>query len=259
MESIVDKIYEPLVAEGRGMLEEHPTMVALLDPRLDPEVLERFLIQFCAKGVQMTEPVEGWIRRAGERTQALGLERVGQLLIQHAKHEAGHHRLLMADARSLAQGWNARHRPPVDVEALLASPVTPAIEKYVALHESTIASDMPFGQVAIELEIERMSTTFGPRQIALCKELLGPEIMQRLSFIQEHVDLDVGHTAYNRRLMGTLLEERPEAAPRLARLGVQALLAYIEFFGECLAAARGDEARAGECAEGAGARAATSA
>ena len=239
MEAMIEQLYEPLVSEGRRLLSEHPTMVALLDPHMDPKVLERFLIQFCAMGAQMTEPVESWIRRAGERTRALsGLERVGELLMQHAKHEAGHHLLLMADARSLAKSWNARHGQTLDVEALLASPATPAINRYVELHETTIESDLPYGQVAIELEIERMSMTFGPQQIALCKRLLGPEIMKCLSFIEEHVDLDVGHTAYNRRLIAMLLEKHPDAAPRLARLGTRAIETYIEFFGECLTVAQ---------------------
>ena len=34
MEAMIEQLYEPLVSEGRRLLSEHPTMVALLDPRL---------------------------------------------------------------------------------------------------------------------------------------------------------------------------------------------------------------------------------
>ena len=33
----------------------------------DPQLLELFLLYFCAIGAQMTQPVAGWIRRAASR------------------------------------------------------------------------------------------------------------------------------------------------------------------------------------------------
>ena len=44
-----------------------PGLAVILSPTVDPTLLELFLVHFCAAGVHMTEPVEGWIRRAGER------------------------------------------------------------------------------------------------------------------------------------------------------------------------------------------------
>jgi hypothetical protein len=243
MTSSLRELYEPHVEGARRALVEDPAMVALLDPAIDPLVLERFLIQFCALGVQITSPVGGWIRRAGERCQELGLKEIGQLLVKHAEHEEGHHLMLMTDARLLVGRWNQRGNVRLDPDALMALPASPGMKAYIALHEDTIASDIPYGQVAIELEIERMSTTFGPKQLALCKLVLGASVLNGLSFIQEHVALDVGHTALNEKIMERLLGARPDAALRLADVGGRAIRAYVRFFGECLSTAQDEVAR----------------
>lgn len=237
MESPVET-YTSGVAGARRTLEQDDAIVALLDPSLSPAVLERFLIQFSALGVQITQPVDGWIRRAGESCIALGLFDIGHSLVTHAKHEAGHHLMLIDDTRVLVGRWNERRTPQLSAEALLASPPTPAMQDYIRLHEQTIASDMPFGQVAIELEIERMSTTFGPKLMRQCAKVLAPELLTGLSFIKEHVEIDVGHTALNQRIMERLVALKPEAARRLGETGSEALRIYVRFFGECLAVAR---------------------
>jgi hypothetical protein len=243
MESMLTTTYEPQLAGARQLLESDPTITTLLDPAIDPAVLERFLIQFSALGVQITEPVDGWIRRAGERCVALGLADLGQSLITHSKHEAGHHLMLIDDTRLLAARWNERRLPALDADALIAQAATPAMGDYMRLHEETIAGELPYGQVAIELEIERMSTTFGPRLMQQCRRVLAPELLAGLSFIKEHVAVDVGHTALNEKLMGRLLLLRPDAAARLSAIGSEALRIYVRFFGECLAVAQRDAAR----------------
>ncbi|HEY2744020.1 MAG TPA: hypothetical protein VGL86_05340 [Polyangia bacterium] len=243
MESLLAQSYEPHLHVARQLLVDDATVVELLDPAIDPALLERFLIQFSALGVQITEPVDGWIRRAGERCVALGLTELGHSLITHAKHEAGHHLMLIDDTRLLSARWNERRTPALDADALMAQPATPAMRDYIRLHEETIAGELPYGQVAIELEIERMSTTFGPRLMQQCRRVLAPEVLAGLSFIKEHVAVDVGHTALNEKLMARLLLLRPDASTRLSAIGSEALRIYVRFFGECLAAARRDVAR----------------
>lgn len=230
--------YEGLVGPARDLLESSPTILALLDSAIDPVLLERFLIQFSAWGVQMTQPVESWIRRAGERCTQLGLSELGRSLVIHAKHEAGHDRMLVDDTRLLVAKWNARRQPELVADDLLAQQPSAAMDAYMRLHEDTIASDLPYGQVAIELEIERMSVVFGPKLIEQCRRTLDPSLLDGLSFIKEHVEVDVGHTALNQRLMERLLKLRPDAAARLAAIGGEALQTYVSFFGECLEAAR---------------------
>lgn len=235
--SVVDEIYEPRVAEARARMEQDPAFCALRDPTIDPILLERYLILFNASGVFMTEPVESWIRRAGERCCAIGLEQLGNSLITHAHHEAGHHLMMIKDTRSLVEGWNERRSPKLDAKSLLSAPPLPATQDYIKLHEDTIAGDKPFGQVAIEFEIERMSAAvFGPI-IEIWKRVLPPEVMSRLSFINEHVEIDVGHTHLNRKILGRLLDARPDAGEYLGMTGTRALDIYRTFVGEVLAGA----------------------
>ncbi|MEL6186321.1 MAG: iron-containing redox enzyme family protein [Myxococcota bacterium] len=233
--NLYDEGYAPDLHSTRALLETHPTTARIVGPDISPRQFERFLIEFCARAVHMTEPVEGWIRRAGEATRAVGLEDIGTQLVKHAKHEAGHHLMLIKDADALADHWNQRGMSPlVDARAITAAPMTSGMRAYVDLHEDTIASEMPFGQVAIELEIENLSVRFGPKLIDQAQRLLGSEVMSRLSFVEEHVEVDVGHTALNEKIMARLLEHRPEMLPALVATGRRALEIYIQFFGECL-------------------------
>jgi pyrroloquinoline quinone (PQQ) biosynthesis protein C len=64
--------------------------------------------------------------------------------------------------------------------------------------------------------------------------VLGRETLEGLSFLKEHVQLDVGHTALNTRLMEELLQLMPENARMLAELGAQALDIYLRFLGDCM-------------------------
>lgn len=245
MIDLVQRLYRPHIEAARARLGSDPGIRALVDPGIEPRLLERFLIQYTSLGVRMTEPVEGWIRRAGERCRALGLEEVGQKLVSHARHEAGHHLLMVNDTRYLVERWNARHGADeaLDADALLGQAPPPPVLAYVKLHEDTIASDIPEGQVAIEYEIERLSLEIGAPFVVNCQRVLGAGIMKGMTFVTEHVEIDEGHTALNERMLGRLLATRPERAQALAETGAEALRIYGAFLVSCLDAARG--ARAG--------------
>jgi hypothetical protein len=202
-------LYERDIAPARARFAAHPWVASYITTRPDPDVLERFLIYFCALGYQMTAPVAGWIRRAGERCTALGSPELGHALVRHAHHEAGHEELMANDARSLVERRVRAGRSRLDVEALLAMPPTPGIEHYVRLHEETIAGDAPHGQIAIEYEIERLSVEFGAPFIRGCMETLGPDVRDCLSFLDEHVTLDVGHTRFNANQIDRELHRSP--------------------------------------------------
>jgi hypothetical protein len=229
--------YDELMSPVRALTESHPAVRGLLALEISPERMHRFLIEYCSLGVQMTAPVDGWIRRAGLRCREIGLMALGDSLIKHAAHEAGHDRMFVDDTKSLVADHLARFQTQLDASALLARQSTAGMRRYIDLHEQTIAGPAPFAQVAIELEIERLSITLGPNLIAQFQRVLGPEIVSCLSFLQEHIALDVGHTALNRKLLARLLEARPEAADVLVDTGARALGAYLDFMGECLALA----------------------
>lgn len=230
--------YEALLAPARQRFDEHPSIAALFRDRLEPDTLEAFLIYFSALGVGVTQPVDGWIRRAGQRCGELGLSQLGKALEAHAHQEAGHHLLMQADANRLVDRWNAIRQPSLSAAALLALGPTKGVIAYRSLHEDVIAGPAPYGQLAIEFEIEMLSLAYGPRLIERCTVLLGPGILEALSFLSDHVALDVGHTHFNRLQLSSLLNENPSFLSNLVSAGSAALDAYAMFLDDCLGLGR---------------------
>lgn len=240
MRSLVQDLYEPGLAPSRARFAASPALTTLFAEGADaaneiaPELLELFFIHYNALGVQMTEPVEGWIRRAGERCEAIGLANVGRALKMHARHEANHHLMMIADTKKLVARRNARTGEQLSAEHLIATPATNGIRLYVALHEAVIAGETPFAQVAIELEIERLSVTYGGKVLARCAAVLGKTALDGMSFLEEHVAIDAGHTNFNENELDKLLRESPGRAPVLIAAGGAALAAYASFMSDCL-------------------------
>lgn len=231
---LVEELYAPYVKEARERLKTHPALQALLDPKVDPALVEGFLIQLNSLGVYMTEPVDGWIRRAGEATVKMGLTDVGNQLITHAKHEAGHHLMMIEDTKSLVARWNEHRTPKLDAEALMKQAPTQAMKDYHAIHEDTIVGSMPAAQVAIEYEIENLSVVFAPGLMEQARRVLGDNIMDAMSFVKEHAEIDVGHTALNEVMLGKLLSQVPEKAEVVGKTGARALEIYLNFMADCV-------------------------
>src|SRR5438034_2576266 len=166
------KTYEQRVQHARSLFKGS-TIVNTLRAT-DDELLELFLINFCAFGVGMTELVEGWIRRAGERCEAIGLTDLGHALKMHAKHEANHHLMMIEDTKSLTAFWNERRKGErLSAEKLLARPIPAGVAQYQKLHEDIIGSTTPYKQIAVEYEIELLSVSYGPELIGHCAQKLG--------------------------------------------------------------------------------------
>jgi hypothetical protein len=230
----VHELYTPRVEAARQRITADPTLAAIVDPEADPNLVLAFLIHFSALGVEMTRRVEDWIERAGKRCQELGHTQLGRALIMHARHEAGHHTMMIDDLRLLVPRWNQTNALQLDVEQLLALPATTAMQRYDAIHEDTINSETPYGQIAIEYEVEGMSVVLGPALLQACSRALGQEILAEMSFIGEHAALDVGHTAMNEAELEKFLTVNPTDAERLAQIGSEALNIYLDFLGECV-------------------------
>ncbi|HEX8107290.1 MAG TPA: hypothetical protein VF516_06145 [Kofleriaceae bacterium] len=223
--------YEIMIAAERQRFADRMTP---FHNETRPTVADLFLIHFCSRGVGMTEPVEDWIRRAGENTCKIGYEELGSGLIRHAEHEAGHHELMIADTRSLVTRWNASHDTKLDPEAFLSQPLSRNVVRYRELHEEYIRGESPYCQIAIEYEIERISVTYGALFFARIIQLVGSDVLGCLSFIHEHVALDVGHTNYNMRLMERFLEKVPAALEPLVAAGARALDIYASHLEDCM-------------------------
>ena len=225
--------YNQLLAPARERFETSPGLNAIRSTN-DPRFLEAFLLYFCAIGAQMTEPVEGWIRRSAQRCAALGLRELAEALTRHARAEAGHHLMMIADLRSLAAHWNLRHTPPVDADELLRLTTTYGASRYCLVHEENIGGNTPYAQIAIEYEIEQLPLRYGGLFVTRCLEIFGPEILPSLSFVTEHIDLDIGHTRFNAQQLSKLIDRIPDSLPALVGAGSAALDAYAQFLTDCV-------------------------
>jgi hypothetical protein len=224
--------YEQLLAPVRECFALSPGVQAIKSSS-NGIFLELFLLHFCALGSQMTEPVEGWIRRAAGRCANMGLAELAHALNGHAQAEAGHHLLMIADVTSLAARWNARRKPSVDARKLLNQPSTPGVLHYCKVHEDNIAGDTPYAQIAIEYEVEMLPLRYGKLLLTRCVEMLGGDILPCLSFVTQHIYWDVGHTNFNARVIAKLIDLDPSSMPALVSAGTTALDAYAQFLGDC--------------------------
>jgi hypothetical protein len=224
--------YDRLLAPARERFSASAGVQAIEASR-DSAFLEAFLLHFCALGSRMTEPVERWIGGAAARCATLGLSELAHALHSHARAEAGHHLMMIADVSALASRWNAHRTPAVDFKKLLDRPSTPGVLQYCAVHEANLSGDTPYAQIAIEYEVEMLPLRYGESFIGRCVEVLGPDVLPCLSFITEHIVLDVAHTNFNARALSSLLDRMPESLPRLAVAGAAVLDAYAQFLADC--------------------------
>lgn len=232
--SLVKELYEPYVLPARARISTDPVMRTLVDPAIDPAVLERFLIQQHSLGVYLTEPVEGWMRRAGQRGMTQGLEAFGRPFMSLAKQQAGQHLMLVEDLRNLVRRWNERRQPTLHVDRLLKQHPTDAMRAYRQLHEQTIGSDLPAGVLAMALEIENLTSVVGPHLLSNCARVLGPQSLEGLNTLKQRIQLETGATTRTAKMLEDLLAQNPDNARTLAELGAEALEAYLRFMADCL-------------------------
>ncbi len=206
-----------------------------LSKEKDPRNLMIFWLNFSSLGIAMTEFVEDWIRRAGQKTKDLGYEHLGVKLIKHATHERNHHLMMIADTHKLTEIWNQEYAPPaLQANQLMSRKPMASTLAYQKLHEDCIKSENPFGQIAIEYEIENLSIVHGPGILKNSTESLGKDIQSCLTFVFDHVEIDQAHTVYNREAMCEFLDEFPTAVNDLVAIGSKALDIYGSFLNDCL-------------------------
>jgi hypothetical protein len=224
--------YESSMGSARTQILEL-VQSTVLDPGIDPCVLRLFLIHFSAQGVGMTEPVESWVDRAGQRCEQIGLAELGRFLRMHSGEEANHHLWFIDDLRLLIPMWNACATESLSVDELLRRPLTGGVHRYRKLFEDVIAGDAPFAELAIEYEIENLSLLLGPPFVGQCQRVLGPEITAGLSFVRQHIALDAGHTDFNAHQLGEFLDAHPDYLPQMVAAGKEGLGAYGAFVEDC--------------------------
>ncbi len=204
----------------------------------NPQILLLFWIYFSREGIGMTEPVEGWIKRAGDKCIDLHYKELGENLRKHAIHEADHHLMMIQDTKNLISLWNKSYLPILQAQTLLNMPYREAVIQYQALHENYIQGDTPYCQIAIEYEIESLSATYGLEILEHSFDILGNDLKSCLSFLVDHARIDVAHTQFNRKTMSQFMTAYPKTTHNLIEAGIRALRSYGNFVSDCWDRAR---------------------
>jgi hypothetical protein len=131
----------------------------------------------------------------------------------------------------------------LDAEEILTQPLTAGTLTYRALHETTIASEAPYSQLAIEFEIERLSITYGAAALPKMVRVLGPKALKGLQFLERRVNEGTEQTSLNERHLNQLLQDIPSALAVLTETAGMALKAYGQYLVDCLTLASTEAAR----------------
>ena len=85
--------------------------------------------------------------------------------------------------------WNRNHTPQLDAARLLTLEPADGVIRYKQVHENTISGNAPYGQLAIEYEIERLSIVYGPQLLGICASTLESDVLDGLSFFGTTLNL----------------------------------------------------------------------
>ncbi|QEV21732.1 iron-containing redox enzyme family protein [Streptomyces alboniger] len=239
MPSVLDQ-YEARAEAARKGFAEHPAVLELGSPQTDARLFLQWHYRYCLHGVHVTRDMQRVIETAGARSRDAGHDSVGEGLIKHARGETGHDRLMVDDARSTAALLGGKGGVVLDTEDILAN--TPALSsaaRYNALFERLSGGTEPVCTVAALYEMEQLSAGFAVDLVVNCKRTMGDDA-SRFTFLDEHVVVDVGHIALDRRMLETALTDRPPLLDAMVEAGTEVLASYAEFVGECLELARAD-------------------
>jgi hypothetical protein len=226
--------YQKLIQPHREKFQEY---FAQLEKKLssDPVLPELFMIYWTVLSAGLTGPIPHYLRSAGEKCREKGLPEMAEFFFEHCEEEDGHDGWAKKDTEKLVVRWNKRHPQLVlDTEELLSQKDSPAVKRYHEMHEKFIFGEAPYGELAIDVEIELITVKYGPKFLLKCIAKMGPGIIFDMSFLREHVRFDFGHTDKNFDVIHRLLEQHPEFLEHLVDAGRGGLETYAGFLGDVM-------------------------
>jgi len=197
-----------------------------------------YWLYYSVFGISMTTPVESWIEGAGIKCQRLGYDQLGKNLVKHACHESGHEKMMEADVHSLLSIWNDSFPDTIHPSEFNGLDILQSVKDYIDLHERNIDGDTPYGQIAIEYEIERIAVVLGPKLLSITEKVFPQLLVNSLSFMTHHVEIDSAHTVFNQSVIMDFTAAYPGSVDHLVRIGECALSAYSRFIVDCVCLAK---------------------
>jgi hypothetical protein len=227
--------YENQIAFARRRLKDRPQLQQLMGAEATPELLHAFLIQWAALSVQLQEPAERFLVEASRRCSQVGEHRLALTFLQIASEAIDRYRLVAHDTRTLAQLWNSRREPMINLTWLLTQPPTAAMQRLHAHQQALVSSSQPWLQLAAIYEADAMLGTVVERVTGQARRLLGEEVRSCLRSLDA-----IAHFGERSSLAPTMiafLEATPERVDPMVAAAERTLEIYGDFLIECCATA----------------------
>jgi hypothetical protein len=231
--STVLHAYESRLGRARRRVKDRPELRRLMEADATAELLHTFLIQWAALSVQVQEPAERFLVEASRRCSEVGEHRLALTFLQIAGEAIDRYRLVANDTRTLAQLWNAKREPTMELTYLLTQPSTPAMQRLHAHHQALVSSSQPWMQLAAIYEADAMLGTVVERVTTQARRLLGEEVRSCLRSLDA-----IAHFGERSSLAPTMiafLEANPERVDPMIATAERTLEIYAEFLIECCA------------------------
>src|SRR5690554_5137993 len=146
--------YEAALEAARQRVEDRSDLRRLMAQGAEARELHAFLIQWASLSVQLHDPAEQHLAEASRRCAELGEPKLALTLLHIAINAVDVYRTLADDTRSLAQLWNARRLPHLDMTSLLTQPPAPAIRRCHEFHRQIVFGADPWAQLASVFEVQ---------------------------------------------------------------------------------------------------------
>ncbi len=222
--------YEAALTPIRRELEQREVLQRLLADDAEAGRVFALLLQWASRSVQLHEPAEQYLAEASRRCAELGEPKLALTMLHIAVDAIDVYRLLADDTRALAQLWNARGRPRVELTSLLTQPASATVRRLHEFHRALVLGPDPWAELAAVFEIQALLAGLADRVIARASALLGDEVRPGLCTLRTLARQ--GDSSLTRAMAG-FLAANPTDYEIFVDAGTRALELYAEFLHEC--------------------------
>ncbi|KIG15146.1 hypothetical protein DB30_05846 [Enhygromyxa salina] len=227
--------YQDRLAGARQGLKNRQELRILMAAEVSPALLHAFLIQWAALTMQLQEPAERFLVEASRRCAEVGEHKLSLSLLQIAGEAIERYRMVADDTRRLAQLWNARRLPHINLTDLLTQSATTSMRRFHESQQLQVDGPRPWTQLAAVYEADATLGSLAGRVTAQAECLLGADVRSCLRSLDALANFEERGSLS--RTMVEFLDANPERVDRMAEAGERTLDLYMDFLRECCIAA----------------------